>query len=476
VQVSVIGAGYVGLVTAGCLAAMGNDVRVVDIDEARVARLRRAELPIREAGLDELVRASLEAGRLRFDVGLAAARGGRLAIVCVGTLDADGEWTGDQVRRAILGLAADRQAPRGIVIRSTLMPGTTVRLLAQALELDRRVELAVNPEFTREASAVQDFMHPDRVVIGVAGEAAASTLVASLTELYSPLSAPLVITDPTSAEAIKVASNVFLAAKITYANELARLCAAVGADVQAVVDGLGMDKRIGRSFLSPGPGYGGSCLPAQARALPELARRAGVETRLMAAITSSNEDQAEWLVGRLEAASPGALSGSRVALLGLTFKAGTDDLRESPAFRLARSLAAHGAIICAYDPVATLPAVEELAAQGIEVSGAASSLVACADADAVVIATEWPEFRSLPWADIAAVLRGKLVADARNVVDVDAATAAGLSVLSLGSVRGPAKRRTGDTPREDGREPSSREADSGPVSLVSARVGDAGPS
>jgi UDPglucose 6-dehydrogenase len=361
-------------------------------------------------------------------------------IVCVGTLDAHEEWSGAIVRAAVHGLAADPAAPRRIVIRSTLMPGSAREIAAEVRSVDASVRIAHNPEFTREASAVSDFLSPDRIVIGVDGHddnGPAAALAEALQELYQPLDAAVVVTDLTSAETIKLASNVFLAAKITFANELARLAIATGADVEAVVDGMGLDKRIVRDFLSPGPGFGGSCFPSQARALPELAHRYGVRTPIMDAIWPSNVAQAEWLLDGLERASGGAIEGKRVALLGLTFKAGTDDLRESPAMRLGEMLLARGAALTAYDPAATAAGVEWLAesaaSAGRDVVAALSAEAACANADAVVVATEWPEFAELDWARIAPTMTGRVIVDGRRIVDVQAAGEAGLRVLRLGA-------------------------------------------
>jgi UDPglucose 6-dehydrogenase len=271
--------------------------------------------------------------------------------------------------------------------------------------------------------------------------------------LYQPLDVPTLVTDLTSAETIKLASNVFLAAKITFANELSRLSAATGANVADVVDGMGLDGRIVRSFLSPGPGFGGSCFPSQARALPELARAHGVHAPMMEAVWASNLAQAEWLLDGVERGLGRSLEGLRVALLGLTFKAGTDDLRESPSLRLGRLLLARGARVAAYDPMAQAAGVAHLAA-GIapivdgradgmsrhstgSVEGAVSAEEACQGADAVVIATEWPEFASLDWRLIARSAPGIVVADARRVIDVDAALDAGLRVVSLGATPRP---------------------------------------
>ena len=341
----------------------------LDVDAARVARLHAGDLPVHEPGLDELVAEGLREGRLRFAGDLVAIRGTELVIVCVGTLDPDEEWDDATVRAAVRDIVADATLPRAIVIRSTLLPGTAADIAREASAIDASVRIAHNPEFTREAVAIADFLSPDRIVIGVEGHddgAAGSALAEALRRVYAPLEAPVLVTDLTSAETIKVASNVFLAAKITFANEISRLAAATGADAQAVVDGMGLDRRIGRSFLSPGPGFGGSCFPSQARALPRLAHGHGVQTPLMDAIWPSNLRQADWLIDSLERAAGRTVSGMRVALLGLTFKAGTDDLRESPAMRLGRALLARGASVTAFDPVALDRGLASLRADGPE--------------------------------------------------------------------------------------------------------------
>jgi UDPglucose 6-dehydrogenase len=403
----------------------------------------------------------------------AAIRGAELAIVCVGTLDPDEEWDDATVRAAVRDLASDPELPRAIVIRSTLLPGTAVDIARQVRTVDASVRIAHNPEFTREAVAVSDFLSPDRIVIGVDGHddgAAGSALAEALRRVYAPLQAAVLVTDLTSAETIKVASNVFLAAKITFANEISRLAAATGADAQAVVDGMGMDRRIGRGFLSPGPGFGGSCFPSQARALPRLAHGYGVQNPLMDAIWPSNVRQADWLIEGLERAAGRPVAGMRVALLGLTFKAGTDDLRESPAIRLGRGLLARGARVAAFDPVALERGIALLragaaeAAPGSAAGSAARSAAAgtlepaastmlepatsAADAvrraDAVIVATEWPEFETLDWSSLAPSMSGDLVVDGRRIVDVRAASAAGLRVVALGVEAAGAPLRTAD--------------------------------
>jgi UDPglucose 6-dehydrogenase len=444
-DIAAVGAGYVGLVTAACLAHIGHDVVCLDVDEARIARLHRGELPVHEPGLGELVAEGLAAGSLRFVSQADAMAGLELVIVCVGTLDAAEEWSGDTVRAAVLDLAADPTLPRSIVIRSTLLPGTATGIAAAVRTVDPTVRIAHNPEFTREGSAVTDFLSPDRVVIGVDDaeeDERSSTLVEVIRRLYESLDAPTVVTDLTSAEMIKVASNVYLAAKITFANEIARLAAATGADAAAVVDGMGLDRRIGRAFLSPGPGFGGSCFPSQARALPRLAHDHAVDTPLMDAIWPSNASQAGWLIDGLEEATGRSVAGLRVALLGLTFKAGTDDLRESPAIRIGQDLLSRGATVVVWDPVARATGVRALAAgsrtapgrvpRAAAVEQAGSPEEACRGADAVVVATEWPELAVLDWSVIGPTMAGDFIVDGRRIVDAHAVSSAGLHLLSLG--------------------------------------------
>jgi UDPglucose 6-dehydrogenase len=433
-EIAIVGAGYVGLVTAACLASLGTTVRVVEMSPERVAALNAGASPIAERGLDDLLAAGLAAGRLSFSSDPATVHGCRLVIVAVGTLDPAGEWTDRLVREVVLGIARDPAAPRSIVIRSTLLPGTAVSLAAEASAIDPAVEVGFNPEFTRESSAVDDFLHPDRIVIGVASPGS-SVLETDLRRMYAPLEAPVVVADRTSAEMIKMASNVYLATKITFANELARLCEAIGADVAAVVDGVGFDKRIGRAFLSPGPGFGGSCLPSQARALPALAAEHGLAGGLFASVDPSNAAQAEWLIALAEQARGRSLKGARVALLGLTFKAGTGDLRESPALRIAHGLVTRGALVRAFDPLATQAGVAELARSGDPAEAAESALEAVRDAEVVVIATEWPEFRGLDWTAVRSRMAGDLIVDARHVVDAAAAATVGLRVVGVGHPR-----------------------------------------
>lgn len=472
-KIGLVGVGYIGLVTAACLAHLGHAVRCCDADASRIGALDGGVVPFREPGLDELVAAGRASGRLTFHHGLDALRGADLAIVAVGTLDRDGEWTAANVRNVILAIAADPGAPRTVVVRSTLVPGTARGLADEARAVDGRIRIALCPEFTREGTAIEDFLGPDRIVVGLDTTAAGGALeprahadARAVLELLERcligLEAPVHVTDLTSAELIKMGSNVMLATKISYANEIARLALALGADPDAVVDGIGLDKRIGRSFLSPGPGYGGSCLPSQARILPLAAERAGAPVPVMAAVAASNDAQMAWIVDRVEATGR-TLRGSRAAVLGLTFKARTDDLRESPALRIAELIAARGARLVVHDPAAAGTGAAHLRAAGVTADVAPSAAAACRGADVVFVLTEWEEYRHLDWAAIARTMRGDLVVDARGVVDKSAASSAGLEVVGVRVPQRPAVARQPESEPDD--LDTDEEADAPPVRL-----------
>jgi UDPglucose 6-dehydrogenase len=388
-------------------------------------------VPFREPGLDQAMTTGLASGRLSFSDDLAPSHDADAVLIAVGTLASDGEWSSEQLEAAVAQVAADALAPRTVVIRSTLVPGTMARLEQLARDIDPNVELAYNPEFTREGSAVRDFITPDRTVVGLTRPAELSHAADVLARTYAPLNAPLVVTDAASAELVKIGANAFLALKVGYANEMARLAAATGADITHVLATIGLDHRIGRDFLTPGPGFGGSCLPSQARALPRVGTELGVELPIIAAIEGSNRAQAEWVVEQLER-NVGDLAGQPIALLGLTFKAGTDDVRESSAIALAMRLASRGAQVAVHDPLALEAGVAALVSAGIQVRGEHDLKAALTGAAAVVVATEWPLYATIDWAAARAGMTGDLVLDARGVVDVTAARAAGLRVVVHG--------------------------------------------
>jgi len=431
VHLFLIGAGPVGLVTAVGFARLGHRVTVCDIDLARVATLAAGRSPIFEPGLEEAIRSESAAGRLDFTTDLVPPAATTFSIVCVGTpIDGDGPLSTVYVEQVVEGLLAAAPPGHVIVVRSTLPvegPDRLARLVDERRASGPCATVVTNPEFMREGSGLRDFDVPSRVVTGWlrAEEREAAQAVA---DLYAPLNAPTLVADARSVALVKLASNVFLATKISFANELARICDAIGADVDLVTAGIGMDDRIGPAFLGAGPGIGGSCLPEQAVALPLLSSRLGVATPLIDSVSRSNRSHQRAVIARLAVLLGRPLGGLRVALLGLAFKAGTDDVRESPALALARDLRAAGAVVVAFDPQAMETA--QRADPLLEV--AADPARAAWGAAAVVVATEWPEFGALDWAQVRAAMLGDLVYDTRNVVDRAAVRAAGLRLELLG--------------------------------------------
>ncbi|MEA2177110.1 MAG: UDPglucose 6-dehydrogenase [Solirubrobacteraceae bacterium] len=420
--IGVIGTGYVGLVTAAGFAELGSDVVCVDIDVGKIERLKRGEIPIYEPGLAELVAKNRE--RMHFTTDLAdALERARLLFVAVGTPPT---YSGDadlSAVHAVVGAmpASDHHA---LVMKSTVPVGTGAsikRIFAEQGKDDFRYVSC--PEFLKEGSAVKDFLRPDRVVVGDDGDWAGDAVV----DLYAPLDAPLVRTDISSAEMVKLASNAFLATKISFINEIANVCEETGADVLEVARGMGLDDRIGPKFLQAGIGFGGSCFPKDVSALKQLAGNSGYHFQLLNAVIEVNELQKRRVVAKLQK-HLGSLVGRRIALLGLAFKPDTDDMREASSLVLSARLQADGAQVVAYDPIAESEARRLI--PGVEL--ASGALEAVRDADAVVLVTEWREFSELDWAEVAAAMRGTLVVDGRNALDADAVLGAGLSYEGVG--------------------------------------------
>ncbi len=420
--IAVIGTGYVGLVTAAGFAELGNEVWCVDIDAAKIAGLKRGQIPIYEPGLEESVRAS---SRLHFttdlDVALAQAR---LLFVAVGTPPT---YSGDADLSAVYAVIDAISAGAGekaIVMKSTVPVGTGAAIRRELERTGKDGFAYVScPEFLKEGVALEDFRRPDRVVVGDDGGWAGDAVL----ELYSPLGAPLVRTDIASAEMIKLAANAFLATKISFINEIANVCEETGADVLEVARGMGLDRRIGKHFLRPGIGYGGSCFPKDVSALKQLAGNSGYHFQLLTAVIEVNELQKRRVIAKLQK-HLGSLVGKRVALLGLAFKADTDDMREASSLVLAARLQADGASVSAYDPVAADQARRLM--PGVEM--AASPLEAVAAADAIVLVTEWPEFAELDWSEVAAATSGRVIIDGRNFIDGAAAAEAGFVYEGIG--------------------------------------------
>ena len=411
-KVAIVGAGYVGLTTGACLADLGNDVIVIDIDQAKVEQLRHHGLPFYEPGLQEVVERNTRAGRLSFTTSFAEGiQGSDYAFLAVSTPEGEGGQADvSAVEKAAAAIAEAMDGPLVIVNKSTVPIGTgdMVSEIVASRNSQHKAEVVSNPEFLREGTALQDFMHPDRVVIGAHDRAVAEVVA----RLYEPLDAPVLITDIYTAEMIKYASNAFLATRISFINEIARIAERVNADVKVVSEGMGLDRRIGPHFLDAGIGYGGSCFPKDVKALAAIAERYDYHPELLTAVMEINRDQRTLAVDKLRDCL-GDLSNLVVGLLGLAFKPNTDDMREAPSVDIANILLAQGATVRAYDPAAIdkakaiLPKVEYL-----------RDAYAVADgADGLVVVTEWNEFRNLNLSRIRRSMRQPVLIDGRNIYD-----------------------------------------------------------
>jgi UDPglucose 6-dehydrogenase len=419
--IGVIGTGYVGLVTAAGFAALGSEVYCVDIDAEKVRGLQAGRVPIWEPRLEELIAEHRD--RLHFSTDLAPAiEHARLLFVAVGTPPT---YSGDADLSAVHAVvdAMPASDSHALVMKSTVPVGTGESIRRTLTQQRKGFAYVSCPEFLKEGSAVTDFLEPDRVVIGDDGDWAGDAVEA----LYAPLNAPVVRTDVKSAEMVKLASNAFLATKISFINEIANVCEETGADVVEVARGMGLDDRIGPKFLQAGIGYGGSCFPKDVAALKQLAGNSGYHFQLLNAVIEVNELQKRRVIAKLQK-HLGSLVGKEIALLGLAFKPNTDDMREASSLVLSARLQAAGAHVRAYDPVA-----EEQAAKLIRgVQLASSAQEAITGADAVVLVTEWPEFKVLELEEVAGAMRGSLLVDGRNFLDPGAARAAGLTYEAVG--------------------------------------------
>jgi UDPglucose 6-dehydrogenase len=432
-RIAMIGGGYVGLVSGACFAEFGVEVAVVEADPARLAALKAGRMPIYEPGLEDLVRSNAAAGRLTFGDDLPAALAGAEAVfIAVGTPTRRGDGHADlsyvyaaaeQVARAMTG-------PAVIVTKSTVPVGTGRRIaeIVRAARPDLEFDVASNPEFLREGNAIGDFMKPDRVVIGCDSERARATM----RRLYAPIAAteaPILFTGIETAELTKYAANAFLAMKVTFINEIADLCERVGADVLEIARGIGLDARIGSRFLQPGPGFGGSCFPKDTLALVRIAQEAGAPSRLVESVVAVNDARKSGMAARIIAACGGSVRGKTIAVLGLTFKPETDDMRDSPAIPIVARLAEDGAILRAYDPEGMDAARPLLPAS---VTWCQDAHDAAHGADALVLVTEWNQFRALSPARLAAEMRGRILIDLRNIYDPTAMRQAGFAYHGIG--------------------------------------------
>jgi UDPglucose 6-dehydrogenase len=430
-QISVIGTGYVGLVTGACFAEFGVNVLCMDTDAKRIARLEKGDVPFYEPGITELVAKGISRSRLSFTTDLTrAVDHGQVIFIAVGTPPKkDGSADLSYVEEVGRGIARTMTSYKVIVTKSTVPVGTG-ELLKKVISANQPkkvlFDVASNPEFLREGSAIEDFMRPNRVVIGSESEQAASVMK----DLYRPLyliETPFVVTDVPTAEMIKYASNAFLATKISFINEIAALCERVGADVQMVSKGMGLDHRIGSKFLHAGPGFGGSCFPKDLAALVQMGDRAGYPMQIAQAASTVNSQQRERMLEKIGAAV-GKVKGSTVAMLGLSFKPNTNDLREAPALAIAQALMQEGASLRGYDPAALEEAAQTL-----------PGMVPCKDpydaatgADALVLMTEWNEFRNLDFVKLKTLMRKPVLIDLRNVYESYRVTSLGFHHISVG--------------------------------------------
>ena len=430
-NISVIGAGRVGLVVAAGLADFGLNIFSVDSDQSKIDRLQRGELPFYEPGLRELVEKNRSASRLHFTVNLADAIHKSLVLyIAVGTEEVTPGKPNlgplFEVSRAVGKLAKEYKV---MAIKSTVPIGTAVRVIAELRKTTKiPCDVVSNPEFLREGSAIENFLRPERVILGGSSQQA----LAIMRDIYRPLyllDTPIIATDHTTAELIKYATNAFLATKITFINEMANLCDVTGADVHMISKGLGLDRRIGPKFLHPGPGYGGSCLPKDTRTLSNIAQEHGLKMNVVDGTIEANDAISSYLVGRLKKML-GNLKGKIIGVLGLSYKPFTDDVRESPAIRFVQALTAEGAQVQAHDPMATDEAVKVFGENSARFFS--NPFAAATDAHAVAILTEWNEFRNLDLAEVRRVMKGNILLDTRNIYEPTAAMAQGFRYAGRG--------------------------------------------
>ena len=434
-NVCVIGSGYVGLVTGACFAEFGIHVICVDKDSRKIESLERGEIPIYEPGLDAIVERNVKQGRLIFSTDTAeAVRSSLVLFIAVQTpAQEDGSTNLSAVEAVARAIGQNINGYKVIVTKSTVPVGTSYRvrdLIQQEIEgrgEEIQFGIASNPEFLREGAAISDFMRPDRVVIGADDDAA----MAIMKDLYRPVylnETPFVLTNIPSAELTKYAANAFLATKISFINEIANLCEKIGGDVQAIARGIGLDGRIGKKFLHAGPGFGGSCFPKDTRSAAHFAKQAGERLEIVEAVIRVNEAQRERMVAKIESALGGDVTGKTIAVLGLSFKPETDDMRDAPSVDIIRGLLSRGATVRAFDPVAMRAAAQIIP----EMTSCKDAYEACENADALVLVTEWNQFRMLDLERVRRMLRQPIVVDLRNIYKPEQMRAAGFEYVSVG--------------------------------------------
>lgn len=429
-RIAVIGAGYVGLTTGACLANRGHDVLCVDADSEKVTMLQHGHCPILESGLEVLMHRSVQLGRLRFSVSPAdLERYSDLVFVAVGTPEGEGGKPDLSYVRQALTQAASTVSPDAVIVIKSTVPPTALDVLETEMQHaagSRKPSFAVNPEFLRQGMAVTDTLHPERIVIGAADTRARMRLL----ELYAPFAVPLVVTDPVSAMTVKYVANCFLATKISFVNEVANLCERLDADVDAVTQGMGLDSRIGPKFLQAGIGFGGSCFPKDTIGLLHVGHSVGYDFQVLASAVAVNDQQYRVVLDHL-ALRLGSLQGKKIAVLGLAFKGGTDDTRETRSFPIVRGLSAAGAEVCSYDP----HVVRSRLPRDIEETMRDPLGTCVTGVDAVVIANDAIDWACIDWASVARVMKGRLIIDGRNTLEAEPVLEAGLEYWGIGRTK-----------------------------------------
>ena len=422
-NIAIVGIGYVGLTTGACLASLGHQVVCADINAEKVAQLSKGKVTIFEEGIQNLIDKGLESGNLRFVVGaVEAVTNSEFIFLCLPTPESSDGSADISIIETVTREIGGNLSPASIIVNKSTLPVGSVKVVENCIQR-KDVSVVSNPEFLREGSAVQDFLRPDRVVIGSDDKLAAERV----SQLYEPICKNILITDPASAETIKYAANAFLAARLSFVNALASVCEVLGANINDVVDGLGSDSRIGTQFLQPGPGWGGSCFPKDTKALLKIAQDNGYDFELLAGVISANESQFDRIAMRIVADAKSASSKPVVTIWGLTFKAGTDDLRESPSLKIISRLVKSGVSIRAYDP--TQVGVNNAIAQ---VKNFDSSISACAGAHVLAVFTEWNEFAEIDPREVAAQMSNLAVFDGRNMLDKNLWRSAGFIYRGIG--------------------------------------------
>ncbi len=434
-RIVVIGTGYVGLVSGACFADMGHDVVCVDKSEDKISKLIKGIIPIYEPGLEEIVRRNYAAKNISFTTSLKNALFEKADVILLAVGTPTDERTGRADLKYIFAAVeeiAENLSYKTVVVTKSTVPVGTGKKVAEILAKKSSVqgcEVASNPEFLREGAAIDDFMHPDRIIIGAESAYTQNTMQMLYRNLVGE-GVPILFTNIATAELIKYASNAFLATKIAFANEVADICEGVGADIDLVLKGMGMDKRIGGKYMQPGPGYGGSCFPKDTLALTYIASDAGFPTRIVESVISSNDERRQRMVHKIVAACGGNVEGKNIAILGLTFKANTDDMRYSPSLVIIPELLSQGAVVSVYDPQGMEEAKKELP-EG-DIKWCKDSYKAIKDADAVVILTEWDEFKKIDLQKVKDLIKGDLIVDLRNLFDQEDVSKSGLKYVSVG--------------------------------------------